>query len=277
MVPSPTVPDVGRYVVTAGDALRVHDPATGRVVRTLQQTPDGAVDSDVELSRDGASVYALREFDGFASCGRTQVVSVATGGGPVRVLVEQPTRFLEFAVSPDRSTVARVTSSCTAAEPRELVLTPLAGGQERRVPLPDGDAQSGLAFAPDSRHVYVDGRVLDLSRPDEPGVVVDVPGRTVVDGQYRPDGRLVVTTAGASDPGAPLTLVALDDAGRPVGAPRPLPAQVGGVSYGPTGGELVGLRFPTEGDDYVGGEVVRLAGSTVTPLGGVEALAVDWT
>ena len=40
---------VGRYLVTSSDALRVHDPVTGRVVRVLQQTPAGAVDFDVEL------------------------------------------------------------------------------------------------------------------------------------------------------------------------------------------------------------------------------------
>ncbi len=272
----------GRYLVTAEfDALRLRDPATGRLVRVLQQTPSGAVDSDVELSRDGASVYALREYGGFAACGRTQVVSIATAGGPARVLVEQADRFSEFAVSPDRRTVARVTSACTSPRERVLVLKDLGTGRERRVALPDDDerSQNGLAYAPDSRHLYVDGRVVDTASADPlRGVApVDVPERLSVDAQYRPDGRLVLTTAELADADSPLTLVAVDDrTGRPVGAARTLPQQVGAVSYGPAA-DLLGIRFPTEGDDYVGGPVVRVSGSTVTPLPGVEALAVDWT
>lgn len=272
---------VGRYVVTAGDVLRLHDPATGKVVRTLQETPQGAVDSDVELSRDGASVYALREYGGFASCGRTQVVSVATSGGPVRALVELPTRISQFAVAPDRRTLAYETADCTTSRNAVLVLKDLGTGTERRVPLPDDDerSQNGLAFAPDSRHLFVDGRVVDATRSDplDGAVLVDVPERLAYGAQYRPDGRLVLTTGELADADSPQTLVAVDDTtGRPVGSARTLPRQVFAVSYGPSG-QLLGLQFPEEGDDFVAGALVRLDGASAVPVGGVQAVAMDWT
>ena len=174
-----------------------------------------------------------------------------------------------------------MSSDCSTPRSRVLVLRDLASGTDRRLPLPDDDerSQNGLAFAPDSRHLFVDGRVVDTTATDPlaTAVLVDVPERLALDAQYRPDGRLVVTTALLADADSPDTLVAVDDTtGRQVGQSRTLPTQVGGVSYGPDG-DLVGLRFPTEGDDYVAGDLVRLRGSTAAGLGGVQAYAVDWT
>ena len=258
-------------LVTVGVSIDVLDPDTGRLLRTLQRTPEDAVDTRVKISDDGASTYVLREFGGFAACGRAQVLSVATAGGPVRPLVEEPTPISDFAVSPDRKTVAYERTDCGTG-PNELVLLDLASGRERLLDRPDKG--QGLAFSPDSTRLVAAGEIVDLSAQDPFTAGVPLEPEDAFDPRFRSsDGQLVVTLFAEDQ----AIVVALDVAtGRQVGARRVITATAGSLVSDPEGVRYVGLDFPDEGDDYLSGTLVEIRGGQAVPLGDIQAIDVAW-
>jgi len=266
---TPALPAREPVLVTIGTSIDVRDPDDGRLLRTLQRTPEGAFDSDVQISADGASTYVLREYGGFAACDRNQVVSVATGGGEVRPLVEEPTRIADFAVAPDRRTVAYERTDCSAG-PSELVLLDLATGRKRVLDRPDtGD---GLAFAPDSRRLVAAGQIIDTTAADPFAGAVRLARPQAFDPRFRPsDGQLVVSVMEVDE--GPISVVAVDDrTGRDVGAVRPITSDAGSLVSDPSGMRYVGLRAY----DEMLGQLVAIRNSKALPLGKVKAFAVAW-
>ena len=251
-------------LVTVGDVVEVRDPGTGAVVRTLQRTPDGSVDSDVQVSRDGRTAYVLREDGGFASCGDHSMVALPIAGGAARTLVEQEVSVAGFAVSPDGRTLAYERALCdeesNVVSTWELVLRDLSAGTERVVDTPYSSS-AALAFAPDSTTLLAGQRLLDTSTRDPLAGAVTISGLEVFAARFRPsDGALVDVRTG-----------------RPVGPSRRLTDTAWALAGSPDGKRFVGLDYPDEGEDYVAGELVSIRAGKAVPLGdGVLVLAVAW-
>lgn len=180
-------------------------PRAPRVVRTVQLTRTGLVDSDPSVVTDGVRLY-FNQRQG-AKWGVFQVS--VDGGDPAPVATPFASTLL-FDISPDHSSLL-IGDFIMAAEAPVWVL-PLTGGSSRRL----GEiTASDAAWTPDGRHVlYTNDRALYIAGLDGGGrrklaAVDGYPRRP----RMHPSGRLVRFNVRHSLGGSSLWQVAADGSG----------------------------------------------------------------